>query len=329
MVRRQPVNDSLCLHLDGLVDELARQVPAALHQFDVNAIHKSRVATRRLKAAMDLLRPVLVDGQRKPFVRVTRNLRRRLGPLRDLDVMLLHLDQPRGKKHADAVTWVRQRLLEQRESARTDAAGHRDGARVIGKLGAWWALRDNVTGAEAAAPALLAESLHLQLDAFCERADRMCREADDSDDSSEPRDPHQLRIAGKRLRYTLELAAAQGHPLNPILFKLFKKMQDALGLWHDFVVLTEAIMRLALEHELHLHDPRMYSKLLDLSRYSLTRARRELEKFAQLWSDSGELISGAIREAFGLSEPQTGRGPSGSDEPAAPEAPDQGAAPAA
>jgi CHAD domain-containing protein len=338
MTSHPPADNSLCLHLDELVQELARQVPLALHGFEMNAIHKSRVATRRLKAGMDLLKPALAQSRRKPFARATRKLRRRLGPLRDLDVMLEHLDEIRSRKHADAVAWARQHLIDERERIRAKMARPNAADRVLGKLGTWWALRDDVVTAEAKAPALLAESLHLQLDRFVERAERIPQRSTEASAHASAQDPHELRIAGKRLRYTLELAAATGHPLNPILFKRFKKMQDALGLWHDYVVLTERIMELSLENGLHLHDPQMHSTMLDLSRFALSRAQRELERFAELWHDSGHLITTAIREGFALteavaaaepSESQTGPGQGGSDESAAPDVPDQGAAPAA
>src|SRR5690348_7378182 len=73
-------------HLDALVEELRARVPAALGEWEPEAIHQSRVATRRLKAALDLMKPVLSKRPRRKFNRITRKLRRRLGPLRDADV---------------------------------------------------------------------------------------------------------------------------------------------------------------------------------------------------------------------------------------------------
>ena len=78
-------------HLDRLMEGMRARVPAALKEWDVEGIHQARVATRRMKAAVDLMRPVLGRRARRPFGKVTRNLRRRLGPLRDADVMLEHL----------------------------------------------------------------------------------------------------------------------------------------------------------------------------------------------------------------------------------------------
>src|SRR5688572_8004723 len=47
----------LVAYLDHLVEELVRLIPMALRDWDDHAIHQSRVATRRLKAGIDLFRP--------------------------------------------------------------------------------------------------------------------------------------------------------------------------------------------------------------------------------------------------------------------------------
>src|SRR5688572_3752271 len=165
----------LLTHVDGLVAGLTAQIPKALNDWDVEGIHQSRVATRRLKAAVDLMRPVLTKRSRRPFARVMRRLRRRLGPLRDADVMIAHLDElaAESREHAPAVDWLRRRLCGERERLREASRREGPAAAVLERLGAWWHLRDEFVEARAAVPSLLAESLHLQTDAFAEQADRL------------------------------------------------------------------------------------------------------------------------------------------------------------
>ena len=126
-------------HLDGLMEDLRGRVPAALKLWDVEGIHQSRVATRRMKAAVDLMRVVLSKRARRPFGRSTRNLRRRLGPLRDADVMIEHLQELRShaKQQQRAIAWLSERLCREREAMRAEStkqgtAGRRAGeARVV------------------------------------------------------------------------------------------------------------------------------------------------------------------------------------------------------
>ena len=68
--------DSLCKDLDRKVDELRRLVPRAARSASVEAVHQARVATRRLKAALDLLKPILPAKRRKETARTLRRVRR-------------------------------------------------------------------------------------------------------------------------------------------------------------------------------------------------------------------------------------------------------------
>ena len=45
-----------------------------------------------------------------------------------------------------------------------------------------------------------------------------------------------------------------GHRLPATVMRLFKKMQDALGQWHDLVVMAERLMSLSIEQLLAHHD---------------------------------------------------------------------------
>jgi CHAD domain-containing protein len=306
----------LLLHIDRLMEQLHAQVSKALDAGEVEGIHQARVATRRLKAALDLAEPVVGKKRRKPLARVLRKLRRRLGPLRDTDVMLEHL-QELAAKHEPAARWLADHLSSRREALRGESEKKGSSADVLAALGAWYPVREQIRAGADALPGLLVESLHLQLDAFVEQADRLTA-------GVAAQDPHQLRIAGKALRYTLEMAVAQGHDLHGSVLKTFKRMQETLGAWHDFVVLTDQAMRSSLDELLGHHDPALQEKVLDLARVTLRRSARELEQFGGLWTAKGADLTASIRTTFPLSppaavtEPKTDPGPGDS---AAPEAP--------
>jgi CHAD domain-containing protein len=291
----------LLAHLDRLVEELHVQAPKALNDFDEEGIHRARVATRRLSAALDLTKPVVGKKRRKAFGKVLRGLRRRLGPLRDADVMLGHLQELHGQsKHAAAVEWLSAGLVQERKTLRDASAQKGPASRVLADLGAWYPVRESVAAAAETLSSLLAQSLHLQLDMFIEHAGRIVNPSS----TSQPPNPHELRIAGKALRYTLEMAVAQGHDLPGSVVKTFKRMQEALGSWHDFVVLTDKAMHLSIERLLSHHDAAMQEKVLDLARVTLRRSSRDLEGFGKLWNTKGEQLATSIRAAFPLAGPE-------------------------
>jgi CHAD domain-containing protein len=288
----------LCAYLDEIVAELRKEVPAALDDHEHEAIHKARVATRRLKAALDLLKPVLSPGHRKNFAKVLMKLRDRLGKERDLDVMLRHLDE---RANNDSLTsaskWAAETIRKKRDKTRDKNDAKTGRAEMLRRLGAWSDIRAEMSECGEAILSLLGESLHLQLEAFAERAARM-NEGIAGDQI------HQLRLAGKRLRYTLEMAEKSGHPLPEGVMPAFKQMQDDLGGWHDYVVLTHRIIKASAKKCLPQQDMILQDEVMRLATDTLGRARRQLGEFSRLWSERGAEIADAIRSTFPLTHPQ-------------------------
>jgi len=302
---------SLLTYLDELVGQLQKDTPKATRDFDAEAIHGARVATRRLTAATVLLAPILHGESSKRFEKALKKLRRLLGPLRDGDVMIEHLSKLKSGAHANASQWLCDVLAARRDAARADTAKYGP-AKVLGKLAGWWELRDGIVENHEAVDSLLAEAIHLRLDAFVEHA-------------SQTGNPHELRIVGKGLRYTLEMAAEQGHKLPKSVLKIFKTIQQYLGDWHDHVVIVQTAMCHSLDAELTYKDMALQQQVLNLSRFVATRAEKEFAKFSNTWSTGGEELTARIREAFPLTravtESKTDPDPPGLEEPAAQETP--------
>ena len=170
-----------------------------------------------------------------------RKLRRRLGPLRDLDVMLGHLGDlpaPHARRRRRVVVAAARAA---RDRARRNSTDQKPPSKVVARLDTWGPLRGEIAEAHEAVDSLLVESIHLQIDAFAEQAQRLTPVPEAPESGV---DVHELRIAGKALRYTLEMAREQGRPLAGRAANV-QAHAGALGLWHDFVVLTEWAMRVA------------------------------------------------------------------------------------
>jgi CHAD domain-containing protein len=309
MARRSPKKAEfpLLAHIDELMAKLGDLVPEAFDTFDVEAVHAARVTTRRLSAALDLLNPVLSKRHRKPVAAGLRHLRKRLGPLRDADVLVGHTaDLAKDEKLASAAGWLAVRLEAGRDDLRRETKASVSAKRELRRTEAWPAVRGEVAEARSAVDSLLAESLHLQVDAFAEQADRLAenlRAAAAPAVDPHRQDPHALRIAGKALRYTLEMAAAEGRSPGSAVAKTFKRLQDQLGAWHDHVVLADRALQEVVESELAHHDPAAAEQMLDLVKVVVRRSARDLEAFAKLWSQQGAGLAAKIRAAFPLTRP--------------------------
>lgn len=179
---------------------------------DDEALHDLRIAVRRIRS---LLIPVRrLEGVERLKLAATK-VGRVTTPVRDLEVMAGELD---SKEFHAAAQARRDRLSEQYQaiarspilkslftalddwpaSLRKTSAGHDDKA-----------LRRAVTKALTK----LLDKLHLAVD-------------------DEHHDRHELRILVKRARYLTE-AFQDLSPLSPKAAKSLKKVQGALGSWHD------------------------------------------------------------------------------------------------
>lgn len=296
--------DGLLNYLDEQIDAIRAHATAALEAFDEKAVHQARVGTRRLKAGLDLLQPLL-DKTDRPLQRVGKRLRRRLGPLRDLDVMIGLLAGLKANDNiTPAIAWLSKTLSDQRRDARLyDHDTGRRPAKVLGRFDVWWKLRHDLqTNLDGIAP-LLTAALHERFARFAQQADWISGLATPPDEAL-PVDVHQVRIEGKALRYTLEMAEAGGVKLPKRMVKTFKALQESLGDWHDFVVLYERTLSLIVEEELTLHAPELAGPTLDLAKIFLNKSMTALAAFRAQWRKAGVDLAAALNESAPLiSEP--------------------------
>ncbi len=295
--------DGALVYLDEQIDALRTHTAAALDAFDKTGINQARVATRRLKAGLDLLRPLLGKNDLDDLSKAGKRLRRRLGPLRDLDVMIDHLREykatPRLKP---AVDWIVGQFEQMRLEAReTDRKKGKSSAKMLDAFGDWWEVRHKLVESSEAIQSVLSRQLHDRFDRFAAEADWVSGVSEPPEDRL-PIDLHELRIDGKALRYTFEIADAHGIRIRKTVFKSFKAMQEALGEWHDYVVLADETVSRWAEVELALHNPDTASLVLDLAKQFLKDSARALAQFVSRWKRSGPMIRRALETKVPLTK---------------------------
>jgi CHAD domain-containing protein len=72
-----------------------RSIPAAIEGADSEGVHDVRVASRRLRAAMDVASECFPPSWYRPLHALAKQLTSELGAVRDRDVMIEHLVQER------------------------------------------------------------------------------------------------------------------------------------------------------------------------------------------------------------------------------------------
>lgn len=194
---------------------------------DPEAVHKQRVATRRLRSLLRTARPILSDPDGSEHLRgELRWLGNALGEVRDRDVLIAHLqDELTTLEEASAFRGVLKLLDGEREKARDKLLVALDSPRyqrLLDELGSPPALQNG--GLRSAAT-----KEHRRLRKAVEQL------------SDEPSDEelHKVRIRAKRARYAAEAVGA-----GPRYTKRAKMLQDVLGEHQDAAVAEKRIRRL-------------------------------------------------------------------------------------
>ncbi len=218
---------------------------------DIEALHDMRVATRRMRAAIGVFGDYLDLKPLKPIIKGLRRTGRRLGAVRDLDVFW-----EKTQRYLDNLPAERRDELEplrvvwetERARVREKMLAYLDGeryARFKERFGEFLQSPDAGTlplltpKGEAmphrlrhAAPVVIYERLAgvLAYDEWVTLPDVPLERL------------HRLRIAAKRLRYTLEFLEETLAPQTEDLIKQVKTLQDHLGDLQDAVV-ASALLR--------------------------------------------------------------------------------------
>jgi CHAD domain-containing protein len=226
------VGPFLVTKLRALDGRLASIVPRVLLPKDDDAVHDLRVVIRRIRTVLEVGREVLGRYQADEVRRALRDVQRATGALRDEEV-LLELLASLGVDRPDVQAWVesrkRRELRLRRALRRMVRAGEMDRARRL--LDAMLAFR-------------IKASRDKRLPKFARRVVEDTRRVVERRRDAPLVDPlalHRLRIAYKRLRYTIEVFAdALPDDLSSLAHPA-ARFQSRLGNLHDVDVAVECV----------------------------------------------------------------------------------------
>lgn len=218
--------------------DVTRHLAAAI-KGDIRGVHQGRVASRRLRESLPVTAAAGTAAvrARKTFRKITRAL----GPVRELDVALAHLEEGLDGARIPrmAIERVRAHVQVERERRRERMLARLERVDLTGAVGSVERIASRVRPAltERSAQALgrrvRDRALGLQL--AIERAGTLYH----------PERLHEVRIAAKKLRYALEVvSAASLANVGPAVREL-KRVQELLGVMHDYQVLLEHVKAVA------------------------------------------------------------------------------------
>lgn len=229
--------------VDVVARGVCRRQLAVMHSYepgtrvglDTEHLHKMRVATRRFRTALRVFRAFLPEDERKDANAQMRWIGRKLGAVRDLDVHLLALPTWRrrfGPEPQDGWEALGHALRHRRHQARASLLEALDSERrqSFERRAALMFAQGQGEGPPVGDAAK--SILHDVVERFQRGVTRFQR-------THAAEDAHQLRILGKRLRYTAEFFRPLIDDATHDRIKRLSAFQDALGHLQDTVAAGE------------------------------------------------------------------------------------------
>lgn len=265
---------------------------------DPEHVHQLRVATRRTLAALTVFRDLVPAKKRRWFEKRLRRIRRAAGATRDLDVLSGQLAKRRPSPGPNAAAPLAARarsrlvsmLARRRDLSRQPIRDIHEALVAADWPGRVERLIDSLSAREEATAqgaATFAAYSHrrfpILLDRFFERADRKLEDAAEI---------HRLRIAGKQLRYALELfAPVFSMSSRRACLEALERLQETLGEFTDHASAADRFRRWAREGDVG-PDRDMLATLRRLEDRRADKARRA---FVKWWKPSRRR---ALRKRF-------------------------------
>ncbi len=215
--------------------QLAAQDEGIREGTDLEYVHRARVATRRLRAAMKFFDECFDARCGKRWRREIRRLTRELGDARDKDVQIEYVRSALAEIHEPQYVLGIARLLvtfeHQRESVQVRVLRaldrFREGRTADEISAAIKPMADRQTADPSECVLQRAE------EQIVSRLDELLSYQSSLADAADQQRHHAMRIAAKRLRYTMEICrGAYAGRLDPFLASV-KEVQGLLGEIHD------------------------------------------------------------------------------------------------
>lgn len=219
------------------LEAIQAELGGVLAATDIECIHRMRVASRRLRAAQEYFDTCLTRKTALVWEKQIRSITRSLGKARDLDIQInafrkfqlmaeLPTYQPGFKRLMLRLFQRRSQAQLKVQAATTRLSENQVIPLVQGKLTGL--LADQTTTEEISTPLRL-----LAHKAITEKLETLLSYEPFIHQEDRKQELHAMRIAAKRLRYTLEIFA----PIYPGEFKLWlrilRDIQDQIGEIHD------------------------------------------------------------------------------------------------
>lgn len=257
-VQVKPITLEVAMTVEAVLQRIGRSClahllwnePAALWD-QPEGIHQMRVAVRRLRSVLSAVKPMLPDEHQRWTSDELKWLAGALGPARNWDVFAVNLLEPveRARPLERDLEHLAEAAEQRRRAAYDDAkqailSQQYTGAMLT--LARWFEAREWRDQPVSEHAALLLASIGDVAPGLIERRWRQSRKRSKRFDELTPAQRHKLRIALKKLRYTIEFLQSLFDKAKVKDFtKLLTPLQDDLGQINDVRTAHELLAEVA------------------------------------------------------------------------------------
>jgi CHAD domain-containing protein len=264
------------------LDHFLRERGDVCRQEGIEPLHRMRVASRRLRAALRVFRELLPPRKTRKWRQHIRRTGRLLGRGRQLDIQLRFLekaaDEITARPHRENIR-ILTRMLEKRRLAVQEKIGRE---LTSGRMKRHYSgLEVYVNELESRRDKQAAAEFREHRDSMItERISQLLRFRAYVNDPAKSRELHLLRIAAKNLRYTLEISRPWYGAKTDRLIRASRNIQDRLGDLHELDVLLEFLAEAA---ETRGKDKRFRGTIIYLERKYAVLRGKAYKEFKRLW----------------------------------------------
>jgi CHAD domain-containing protein len=270
--------DVLLAHVEEQVRRI-RTLDGPVRLDTADAVHKMRVATRRLRSALATFAPLVQADVVRPLGGELRWLAAELGAVRDAEVLRTRVrtaleaggaEAPGAAGIADAELGALHRAAHDRLLVELDGERYRALGAALDDLVADPPLTERAAEpAGAALPRLVARSFA--------RVRRLVREADRTEDAAGREElMHDARKAAKRSRYAAETVEPVFGAVAAAFASALEDVQEALGEHQDSVLAQERLRELARDTP-STEAAFLYGRLHALEEVQAGRSRKRFD----------------------------------------------------
>ena len=240
-----PSGEAIKIILKSLLETMRKNEDGIVKDIDTEFLHDFRVAVRRTRSALTLIRGIFPESVKEEFKTEFAGIGKKSNELRDLDIYLLRREQytemlpPALRAGLDLLFNI---IVREREEAHREFALELASDSYRRSIGAWEKFLYEPEAPGVALPDADAPVIGLAKIRIRKRYKKALKLGKGIDGSSSDRDLHTLRIECKKLRYYLEFFESL-FPTDEIkeVIRHLKVLQDNLGDYNDMYVQQERL----------------------------------------------------------------------------------------